>query len=222
MRMSGCGYISLVVDNSGGGLIMNAAKNRSVDSDPHLVGLVPDFKKVVRRDSSARTPVAHSRHADTANSGRGCCATEGIHKVGNAVNGFHATSYSAPLNFVKWGISESGAVVFRITLDGVDQEVAIDALMAVALRLRAAREAVGRSQRSVCCAVRVQANTWNQWEKAKHQPDPFALSRFANLDGITLDWIYRGRTEALPGDLRDLVIQKYEAILEKEMLRVAS
>jgi transcriptional regulator with XRE-family HTH domain len=64
-------------------------------------------------------------------------------------------------------------------------------------RLARAREALELSQVEICRNIGIGETTWNNWEKAKRRPDPLALVRFANAYGISLDYIYRGDTQAL-------------------------
>lgn len=65
-------------------------------------------------------------------------------------------------------------------------------------RIRAARDALGLSQVAVCKLIAMQPSAYNQWESGAVRPDPDNAERFCDAIGVTLDWIYRGRTEGLP------------------------
>ncbi|CAA7615662.1 helix-turn-helix transcriptional regulator [Magnetospirillum sp. UT-4] len=73
-----------------------------------------------------------------------------------------------------------------------------DNLKAVGARLRAARLALGLSQKDLYEPLDVKAATWNHWESGKRLPDPMVMARLKELHGITTDWIYAGDASALP------------------------
>jgi len=64
-------------------------------------------------------------------------------------------------------------------------------------RLSAVREALELSQVEVCRNIGIGETTWNNWEKGRRRPDPIVLVRFANVYGVTLDYVYRGDMQGL-------------------------
>jgi transcriptional regulator with XRE-family HTH domain len=71
-------------------------------------------------------------------------------------------------------------------------------LQEVGNRIKAAREALGLSQKDIYDALGVGASTWHNWESGKRAPDPFVMANLQILHGITLDWIYVGDSKGLP------------------------
>lgn len=76
----------------------------------------------------------------------------------------------------------------------------------VAKRLRCARLALGLSQVTVARGLDLKPSTWCVWESGENLPDPLVMARFGDVYGITTDWIYRGRTEALPPEIVVIVL----------------
>lgn len=91
-----------------------------------------------------------------------------------------------------------------------------DQIAIIGLRLRAAREAIDDlDQKPAAISVNVAPNTWNQWENGKRPADPFAMARFCNQYGVTMDWIYRGSMVGLPASLRQKVALRYRHLLRE-------
>ncbi len=67
-----------------------------------------------------------------------------------------------------------------------------DELAEIGNRLRAARLALGLTQKDLYEAIGVKAATWNHWESGKRIPDPMAMKEFYLLHGVTMEWIYAG------------------------------
>ncbi|MGR0184096.1 helix-turn-helix domain-containing protein [Azospirillum aestuarii] len=76
-----------------------------------------------------------------------------------------------------------------------------DDLKAIGNRLRAARLALGLTQKDLYEPLGVKAATWNHWESGKRLPDPLVMARLKELHGITTDWIFTGDGAALPFSL---------------------
>lgn len=76
-----------------------------------------------------------------------------------------------------------------------------DDLKAIGNRLRAARLALGLTQKDMYEPLGVKAATWNHWESGKRLPDPLVMARLKELHGITTDWIFTGDGAALPFSL---------------------
>jgi len=71
-------------------------------------------------------------------------------------------------------------------------------LVQIGTRLKAARLALGLSQREIYEVIGVKAATWNHWESGKRMPDPMAMAEFYRLYGVTMEWIYAGDPKGLP------------------------
>ena len=82
-----------------------------------------------------------------------------------------------------------------------------DNLKAIGGRLRAARLALGLTQKDLYEPLGVKAATWNHWESGKRLPDPLVMARLKDLHGITMDWIYAGDASALPFALAKAVLR---------------
>lgn len=65
--------------------------------------------------------------------------------------------------------------------------------------LRRARD--DESAKDISSAVNVQPNTWHYWEIGKNMADVWAMTRVADLTGVTLDYIYMGSVSSLPQGL---------------------
>lgn len=74
-------------------------------------------------------------------------------------------------------------------------------------RLRAARLALGLTQKKLYEPLGVKAATWNHWESGKRLPDPLVMVKLKELHGITLDWIYAGDASALPFSLARTLVK---------------
>lgn len=71
-------------------------------------------------------------------------------------------------------------------------------LKAIGMRLKAARLALGLSQKEVYEALGVGASTWHHWESGKRTPDPLVMAKLQKLHGISLDWIFAADPSNLP------------------------
>ena len=61
----------------------------------------------------------------------------------------------------------------------------------IGLRLKAARQSVGLSQREACAVMGVGTSAWNHWEKGRRSPDLLTLIRFTGTYGLSIEWILR-------------------------------
>jgi len=68
-------------------------------------------------------------------------------------------------------------------------------------RLKAARLALGLSQKEGCEAIGVKAAIWNHWGNGRRIPDPMAMKDFYLLHGVIMEWIYAGDPKGLPFSL---------------------
>jgi transcriptional regulator with XRE-family HTH domain len=69
-------------------------------------------------------------------------------------------------------------------------------------RLREAVVAIGLTQRVFAAEVRAAENTFSQWCSGVALLDVLVAIRIADRFAVTLDFLYRGRLETLPEDLR--------------------
>lgn len=68
-------------------------------------------------------------------------------------------------------------------------------------RLGAAREALDWSQKDFAEAVDLTPQAWNNWEKGRQLIPPESAVKFCERFGLTLDFIYAGKLDALPTSL---------------------
>jgi len=90
------------------------------------------------------------------------------------------------------------------------------------IRLRAFRESLDDLEQKVAASTSgVAQNTWNQWENGKRPADAFAMARFCNHYGCSMDWIYRGNMAAIPAGLRETVALNYQHLLKAAGIALA-
>ena len=80
-------------------------------------------------------------------------------------------------------------------------------LFQIGNRLKAARLALGVSQKELYDAIGVKAATWNHWETGKRMPDPMSMTELYRLHGVTLEWIYAGDPKGLPFGVAQTVLK---------------
>ncbi len=74
-----------------------------------------------------------------------------------------------------------------------DDGAETDFLKAVGRRLSWARDVVGITQDQAAEFIGIDQSTYSKYEKGKRLAAPSAMSRFCDLFGVSLDYIYRGR-----------------------------
>lgn len=74
-------------------------------------------------------------------------------------------------------------------------------------RLKAARLALGLSQKELYDAIGVKAATWNHWETGKRMPDPMSMAELYRRHGVTMEWIYAGDPKALPFCVAQIILK---------------
>ena len=215
------GFPRLVVDNSSSSPFPQQC--RSERQPPGLAYAVNPMMEAVGK-LAVFPPVADRAHADAEQPSGFRSAAEPVdHIIDSFEDRFaHAEEYSSDMNAVNGRFSESVVVRQFLRIDSVLREIPTDALTMTAWRLQAARRALDLSQRAVCRATGVEPNTWNQWERAKYMPDVLAMSRFGDLYGITLDWIFRGRAETMIGSLAEQCTASLEQVITDETAKSAS
>ena len=71
----------------------------------------------------------------------------------------------------------------------------------IGLRIRHLRKALGLTQTQIADLLWVEQTAWSNWEVGIRLPDVYAMSRWCDLHGVTLDYIYRGEIRTLPYEL---------------------
>lgn len=84
------------------------------------------------------------------------------------------------------------------------------------LRLQAARRETGKPAAEVCRVLEVAPNKWSQWENGIYPPDVDTVSVFCDIYGVSLDWIYRGRSEALPAAKAERIFTIYSGLVAQK------
>src|ERR1700756_5450348 len=79
-------------------------------------------------------------------------------------------------------------------------------IAAIAARLIATREALGLNQRKLCKLTGLEANRYNQWEKAVGRPSLEGAFVLCDTFALTLDWIYFGDPAHLPLELAEKIL----------------
>lgn len=80
-------------------------------------------------------------------------------------------------------------------------------LVQVGARLKAARLALGLSQKDLYEAIGVKAAAWNHWESGKRMPDPMVMAELYRLHGVTMEWIYAGDPKGLPFGVAQTILK---------------
>lgn len=80
-------------------------------------------------------------------------------------------------------------------------------LAAIGNRLKAARMALGLSQKDIYETLGVKAAAWSHWESGKRMPDPVVMFDLYKRHGITLEWIYGGDPKGLPFGVAQIVLK---------------
>ena len=80
-------------------------------------------------------------------------------------------------------------------------------LVQIGARLKAARLALGLSQKYLYEAIGVKAAAWNHWESGKRMPDPMVMAELYLLHGVTMEWIYAGDHKGLPFGVAQTILK---------------
>ncbi|MBT1154327.1 helix-turn-helix transcriptional regulator [Aminobacter anthyllidis] len=75
----------------------------------------------------------------------------------------------------------------------------------IAKRLVALREALGKNQTAFAALIEVSQPAMNNYERGIRRPDLDVAFRIQLRTGVTLDWIYLGKRDGLPGQLLELL-----------------
>jgi hypothetical protein len=75
----------------------------------------------------------------------------------------------------------------------------------IASRLKLLRKAVseGDNQTAFAARVGVELKRWNNFERGKPLSKEIAILLVQRIPGLTLDWLYLGKADSLPGVLRN-------------------
>ena len=107
---------------------------------------------------------------------------------------------AARRHVVAAAVGLASALTFGTMRPMVSQARPDDVLALVGARLRAARAVIDAELQSkdMAAALGVAPNTYAQWEAGARLADPLAMARLADIFGIGLDWVYRGRLDCVP------------------------
>ena len=202
----------LVVDNSS----RHLPKKRQVHRKPAALALPVDLKMTIGREGVLGSPITDRLHRHAAKARDLRRAAKRVDNGGGGLQSIvsHAEQYSVSLKNVKGQCAESSARRAKRILQAMAELVEMAPRHLVGLRIKAAREALGRSQAEVCRALEIAPNKWNQWESGKYPPDPFVMARFADIYGVSLDWVYRGRADFItPLERSERTLERYNALL---------
>lgn len=72
-------------------------------------------------------------------------------------------------------------------------------------RLVTLREALGYNQLAFCALVGISQPAMSNYEKGFRRPDLDAAINIQLKTGVTLDWIYLGKRDGLPGRLLEIL-----------------
>lgn len=78
----------------------------------------------------------------------------------------------------------------------------------VGARLRGLRESLGYSQKEMADRHGIQRTQWNNWELGVRRISLDQAQRLCAVYGLTLDFIYLGRVDALSESARKLITPK--------------
>ncbi|MEQ1649545.1 MAG: helix-turn-helix transcriptional regulator, partial [Hyphomicrobiaceae bacterium] len=78
---------------------------------------------------------------------------------------------------------------------------------AVSVRILTLRSALQLSQADFCRLVQRSAPMVNNYEKALSRPDLDAAIQIADTTGVTLDWIFWGRTAGVASELLSKIMK---------------
>lgn len=73
-----------------------------------------------------------------------------------------------------------------------------DVLGGIAKRLKAIRKEMKKNATEMAVYVGANRSRYGNWESAANFPDEMAMMRLCAATGLTLDYIYRGKLDAVP------------------------
>ena len=79
---------------------------------------------------------------------------------------------------------------------------------AIGRRLKLTRQALGLKQNKLCRLAKINAQSYNQYEKGKKQPRLDTALTLCEAFGMTLDWIYRGELSGVDPALRIKLLEQ--------------
>lgn len=62
---------------------------------------------------------------------------------------------------------------------------------------------IGCPQVRIAEKIGVSKSNFHNWLRGDNYPDPYAMWRLCEAYGVTMDWIFRGRTYGLPVEMAD-------------------
>lgn len=95
-------------------------------------------------------------------------------------------------------------------------EGATERRVAMATRLSQLRTVLNGNQAAVARLIGVGVNTWNRYEKAARDIDPYALAEFCKVFGVSGDWVLLGDLYSLPKEVIAQLVAAYPEIVRQE------
>lgn len=85
----------------------------------------------------------------------------------------------------------------------------------VAGNLRQIIAVIGGKQTEIARRIASTPSQMGNWMRGDHYPDPWSMWLLCEEYGVTMDWLYRGRTYGLPSELADGLRARAEASAEE-------
>lgn len=86
-----------------------------------------------------------------------------------------------------------------------------DHKQSVAANLRVIIAVIGGKQNEIARRIGSTPSKLGNWMRGDNYPDPWSMYLLCEFYGVTMDWIYRGKTYGLPVELVDGLKAKGEA-----------
>ncbi len=158
------------------------------------------------RRETALAPIADRVLIGAEQFGDGGGAPEGFDETAFAIDQIehnHRKSRSVISVNITNGAWTSRSVIRRLLR--MKDEPASEKARAIGARLRHWRKAVGLTPAQVYRGIDVPQSAWSQWETGERAITTDPAERLCLKYRLTLDYIYRGITGSLPGDLMVLL-----------------
>jgi transcriptional regulator with XRE-family HTH domain len=75
--------------------------------------------------------------------------------------------------------------------------------VAIGRRVRLTRLALGYGQNEIAKKYGIAQSRWSMWEAGANEPPTSLMGLWAEDEGFSLDWIYSGKRNRLPSELRE-------------------
>ena len=178
-------------------------------------GVNPMFKAGLVRKAPLSLPVTNRSRELFAKPRKVRAATKSLDDLVNRSKSLDVHTTLCPFNMDNVKSIINGSTSYgartRVSLMGIGE---LSPAEAIALRLAAAREALGMKQAQIARKFDIGKTTWNAWETGTNTPSVLTMTLIADRYGISLDWIYRGRADTMAANLAEKVLAKYKELLQ--------